>query len=29
MYNLYRYDAFKAYATTIYSRKRNPIIEFE
>ena len=29
MYNLHRYGTFKVYATTIYSRKCNPIIEFE
>jgi hypothetical protein len=29
MYNLYRYGTFKVYTTTIYSRKHNPIIEFE
>ncbi len=29
MYNLYRYGIYKVYTTTTYSRKQNPIIEFE
>ena len=29
MYNLFRYGTRKGYAATTYSRKHNPIIEFE
>ncbi len=29
MYNLFRYGTRKGYAAAIYSRKHNPIIEFE
>ena len=29
MYNLHRYGTCKEYAVTTYSRKHNPIIEFE